>query len=263
MTLAPSMLRRRILKMAFAGSSVHIPCAFSMVEITSVLYSKYLAPKALASDSDCNHFVLSKGHGVMAVYAALAELGILAESELENYFSDGSRLKGLADSHVPGIEATTGSLGHGLPVAVGIAKGLQLSGSSRSVFCVVGDGEMNEGTMWEALLFAQHHRLDRLVVIVDANGYQAMGTTDEVLALGKLHEKFTAFGFDALDVDGHDVEALSCGIDQLLSAVNGRPKAIVAKTIKGKGVSFMEGRNDWHYTRLSADTLARALTEVG
>jgi len=256
-------LRASVLRMAFAGSTVHIGCALSIIEIVAVLYRSHLnlgdrTPRAAGRD----YLVLSKGHGVMAQYACLHELGWLTDADLDRYFSNGTRMKGLSDAHVPGLEVTSGSLGHGLPVATGLALGAQRLKSGQRVFCVVGDGEMNEGAMWEALLFAGQFRLDNLVVIVDENRFQAMGTTQEVISLGSLHAKFAAFDYDVLSVDGHDEKALDAALDDLMARRNGRPKAIVAATVKGRGVSFMENNNVWHYTRLTKETFDAALAEV-
>jgi transketolase len=207
--------------------------------------------------------VLSKGHGVMAQYACLHELGWLSDQDLNNYFQNGSRLKGLADAHIPGVEVTAGSLGHGLSVAAGIALAAKLKGTDQKCYVVVGDGELNEGPIWEAALFAAHFKLDNLLVIIDKNGFQAMGTTDEVMALGSIEKKFEAFGFETATVDGHDEPAIDAAYEQMKCAPNGKPKAIVATTVKGKGVSFMESDNAWHYTRLNAQTHAAATAELG
>lgn len=256
-------LRASVLRMAFAGSTVHIGCALSIIEIVAVLYRSHLnlgdrTPRAAGRD----YLVLSKGHGVMAQYACLHELGWLTDADLDRYFSNGTRMKGLSDAHVPGLEVTSGSLGHGLSVAAGLALGAQRLKSGQRVFCVVGDGEMNEGAIWEALLFAGQFRLDNLVVIVDENRFQAMGTTKEVISLGSLLAKFAAFDYDVLGVDGHDEKALDAALNDLMARRNGRPKAIVAETVKGRGVSFMENNNVWHYTRLTKETFDAALAEV-
>ncbi|MBC7916903.1 MAG: transketolase [Rhodoferax sp.] len=256
-------VRRAILDMAFAGATVHVGCAFSIVELLAVLYRSHLRldrndPNASGRD----YMVLSKGHGVMAQYACLKELGWLGADELAHYFKDGTRLKGLADAHIPGVEATAGSLGHGLSVGTGLALAAKLNKSDQRCFALVGDGEINEGAIWEAALFAAHFKLDNLIVIVDKNGFQAMGSTDEVMALGNIEAKFAAFGFDAVSIDGHDEAAIDAAYSQATGNRNGRPKAIVASTVKGKGVSFMEHDNRWHYTRLTADTHAAAIAEL-
>lgn len=257
-------IRKAILDMAYSGATVHIGCAFSIVELLVVLYRKHLqldaANPAMATR---DYMVLSKGHGVMAQYACLHELGWLTDDDIKRYFKDGTRLKGLADAHVPGVEATTGSLGHGLSVAAGLALAAKLNKTEQTCYALVGDGELNEGAIWEAALFASHFKLDNLVVIVDKNGFQAMGTTDDVIALGNIEEKFRAFGFDAVAIDGHDEAAIDAAYSNMKAARNGRPKAIVATSVKGKGVSFMEHNNIWHYTRLTPETYAAAITELG
>lgn len=259
----PARLRATILKMAFAGSTVHIACAFSLVEILSVLYRSFLRfpdsdPESIGRD----FLVLSKGHGVMAQYACLHEMGWLDDASIEQYCRDGTELKGLSDSRVKGLEVTSGSLGHGLPIAVGIAKAAKLKKTNQRVFVILGDGELNEGTNWEAMLFASHHRLDNLLVVIDCNGLQAMGRTHEILGLGDLSKKFESFGFAAIEVNGHDENEIEEAIESCLSGANAKPTAIVANTVKGKGVSFMEDDNRWHYTRLSQETYDRALGEL-
>lgn len=260
----PTRLRRTVLEMAHAGSTVHIGCAFSIVELLAVLYRHHLRypgndPRAAQRD----YLVLSKGHGVMAQYACMRELGWLDdERHIYGYFSDGSELKGLSDSRVAGLEVTSGSLGHGFSVGVGIAMGLQRHGTDQKVYALVGDGEINEGPIWEGMLVAAHHKLDNLMLIVDANGFQAMGRTDDVLKLGDLQAKFTSFDFAVREVDGHDEQAINAAVRGLWQEQPGRPKALVARTIKGKGVTFMEHQNQWHYTRLDAQTYADAMTAL-
>lgn len=258
----PRALRRHVLRMAYRGQSVHVACAFSIIEICAVLYSRFLrydTRNAVSPDRD--YLILSKGHGVMAMYACFYEIGWLKDSDLDNYFHDGTHLRGLCEADVPGCEVTSGSLGHGLSIACGIAFGLKRKGSARRVYCIVGDGEMNEGPMWEALLFAAHQKLDNLVVIVDANQFQAMGRTEDVLGLEPLPAKFEAFGCRTLECNGHDLAALEEALN-MLTASTGRPGAIVARTLKGQGVSFMAGDNRWHYTRLSEDDYTRAVAEL-
>ena len=262
--LAPARLRRTVLEMAYAGSTVHIGCAFSIIELVSVLYRNHLRypgndPRAEGRD----YLVLSKGHGVMAQYACMRELGWLNDSHIKGYFADGSELKGLSDSRIAGLEVTSGSLGHGFSVGVGIAMGLRRKGTDQKVYAIVGDGELNEGPIWEGALVAAHHRMDNLMLIVDKNGFQAMGTTDDVLALGDLSGKFNSFGFETLDVDGHDESAVDAAIRELWGTGSGKPKALIAHTVKGKGVPFMESDNRWHYTRLNAQTYAEAIAAIG
>jgi transketolase len=256
-------LRKTVLDMAYAGSAVHIGCAFSIVELLAVLYSNHLrypGNDPLAEGRD--YFVLSKGHGVMAQYACMRELGWLKDEAFSGYFADGSDLKGLSDSRIPGLEVTTGSLGHGFSVGVGMAMGAKLRGTDQKTYALVGDGEINEGPIWEGALFAAHHELKNFMVIVDENGFQAMGKTQDVLNLRSIRAKFESFGFETISVDGHNEEAIDQAIKQLWASSSTAPKALVAKTIKGKGVPFMEHNNIWHYTRLDTQTHAQAVAAV-
>lgn len=259
---APADLRRTILRMAYHGSTVHIACSFSLVEILAVLYRNHLKLGAEPDHPDRDYLILSKGHGVMAQYACLHEMGWLSEDQIRAYYSDGTELKGLSDASVPGLEVNSGSLGHGLAVGAGLAYGALRRGTSQKVYAIVGDGECNEGSIWETLLFAAQFRLNNLLVIVDANGYQAMGLTSEIMDLGDLEAKFAAFGFEARTIDGHNEALLDQTITELIGSSFPGPRAIIAKTVKGKGVSFMEGTNLWHYSRLSEKTYQDALAEV-
>lgn len=261
-TFDPRRLRSTVLKMAHAGSTVHIACAFSLIEILAVLYRSYLRHGIGPRDPHRDYLVLSKGHGVMAQYACMHELGWLTEVDLQSYFGNGTCLKGLSDAHVPGLEVSSGSLGHGLSVGVGLALAAQRRQSDQKIYSIVGDGEINEGSIWEALLFARHFRLSNLLVIVDANQFQAMGSTNEVMTLGRIEEKLESFGLETRSVDGHDLQSLDCAIGELMHSPGDRPRGLVAHTIKGKGVSFMENDNRWHYTRLTKDTYAQALAEL-
>ena len=257
------VLRKTVLDMAYAGSTVHIGCAFSIIELLAVLYRSHLrfpGNDPLADGRD--YFVLSKGHGVMAQYACMRELGWLKDEAFSGYFADGSDLKGLSDSRVPGLEVTSGSLGHGFSVGVGMAMGAKLRGTDQKTYALVGDGEINEGPIWEGALFACHHELKNFMVIVDENGFQAMGCTQDVINLGSIQAKFESFGFEAVTIDGHDEAAIDLAICQLWASSSTAPKALIAKTVKGKGVPFMENNNMWHYTRLDADTYAQALAAV-
>lgn len=262
-TFNAKALRKTVLDMAYAGNTVHIGCAFSIIELLAVLYRSHLRypgndPKSLARD----YLVLSKGHGVMAQYACMRELGWLKEEAFTGYFSDGSDLKGLSDSRVPGLEVTSGSLGHGFSVGVGMAMGSKLRNTDQKTYALVGDGEINEGPIWEGALFAAHHQLNNFMVIVDENGFQAMGRTQDVLHLGSIQAKFESFGFEAAAIDGHDEVAIDRAIATLWASESTAPKALIAKTVKGKGVDFMENNNIWHYTRLDAQSYAQALYAV-
>lgn len=256
-------LRKIVLDMAYKGSTAHIGCAFSIIEILSVLYKYHLRypnnnPLALNRD----YLVLSKGHGVMAQYACMYFKGWLEESALSNYFLNGTELKGLSDSRVTGLEVTSGSLGHGFSVGVGLALGASRRGTDQKIYTIVGDGELNEGPIWEGALFASQHQLNNFLVIVDENGFQAMGKTADIANLGSIKSKFESFGFTVAEVDGHDEAGLNEIICKLWLDNKNSPKALITKTIKGKGVSFMENNNDWHYKRLTPEMYALALEEI-
>lgn len=263
MKFNPVNLRKTILEMAYKGQTVHIGCAFSLVEVCAVLYRSILnlgdkTPRA----KDRDYLVMSKGHGVMAQYACMRELGWLSDHDIHNYFGEGSELKGLSEFNIPGLEVSSGSLGHGLSVGVGLALGSLKKGENRRVFCIVGDGEMNEGSIWEGIIFASHFKLQNFFLIVDENSFQAMGSTKEVMDMGDIRKKLEAFGFTALDARGHDEKDLLETFNKLLSLNDGKPKAIVAKTVKGHGISFMAANNVWHYTRLTDETYKAAINEL-
>jgi len=261
-TFDPKKLRRTVLEMAYAGSTVHIGCAFSLIEILSVLYRSWLRLGTGPDDPTRDYLVLSKGHGVMAQYACLREVGWLREEDFTRYFGDGTRLKGLSDAHVPGLEVSSGSLGHGLSVGVGLAFAAKRKKTGQRVFAIVGDGESNEGAVWEALLFARHFELSNLLVIIDENGHQAMGRTREVMDMGSFAQKLTAFGYETREVNGHDEAQLDRAFAELVALPGSRPRAVVAHTVKGYGVSFMADDDRWHYTRLNKDTFAAAMAEL-
>lgn len=263
MQFNPTTLRKTIIEMAHKGQSVHIGCAFSLVELCAVLYRSILnlgdkTPRA----ADRDYLVMSKGHGVMAQYACMKELGWLSDHDIQNYFGEGTELKGLSECNIPGLEVSSGSLGHGLSVAVGMALAILKKNEKRKVFCIVGDGEMNEGAIWEGIIFASHFKLDNFFLIVDENKFQAMGTTEEVMDMGDIRAKLESFGFNALDADGHDEKDLLNKFNQLLATKDNKPKAIVARTVKGHGISFMAGNNAWHYTRLDNETYEAAMKEL-
>jgi len=259
-----SHLRREILNMAYAGQSVHVPSAFSVVEIVRVLHESVIQyPNNDPDDPERDYLVLSKGHGAMALYPILAARGWIQGDALENYFADGSLLPGLTEACIPGCEANTGSLGQGITVAAGLALGAKLRGSNQRVFCIIGDGELNEGSVYEALAFAAHNQLSNMTVILDENRFQAMGKTNEILGSMNVDVFFESLGFSVFRLDGHDESALTQALasDHFIES-NANPTVIVAETVKGKGVSFMEEVNEWHYRRLSPEEHHRALEEL-
>ena len=263
MTFDAAVLRRTVIEMAYCGGTGHIGCALSLIEIVAVLYRSFVRyPDHDPQHPRRDYLVLSKGHGVMAQYACLQQMGWLQSGELDRYFEDGSRLHGLSESHVPGLEVSSGSLGHGLSVGVGLALAAKRRGTDQMCYAIIGDGEANEGSIWEALGFASQFQLDNLVVIIDQNGFQAMGPTPEVMDMGDLAAKLAAFGLETETLNGHDETALTETIGRLAASKNGKPKGIIAETVKGKGISFMEGENIWHYARLKPEQYDQACAEL-
>jgi transketolase len=257
-SLPPRQLRRLILDQARRAHVGHIGSAFSIVEILAAIYGGVLRGAA-PRESDRDRFILSKGHGALALYAALHLKGWLTRAELESYCSDGSRLGVHPEHQVAGVDFSTGSLGQGLSVATGAALGARLAGSARRVFVLLSDAECNAGAVWEAAMFAAHHRLANLTAIVDVNGQQAFGYTRDVLDTSPLGRKWEAFGWEADDVDGHDVAALSAAFRR---AETGRPRVVLAQTTFGKGVSFMERQLAWHYLPVNDAQYAAAVDEI-
>jgi transketolase len=256
-------IRAHALRMVHRANASHIGTCLSMADILAVLYSSVLrVDPARPEAPERDRLIVSKGHGAAALYAVLAERGYFPREWLETYSQDGSLLGGhVTKRGLPGVELSTGSLGHGLPVGCGIALAGKRDGQPYRVFVLLSDGEMDEGSNWEAVLFAPHHGLDNLVAIVDCNGLQGFGATREVLDLEPLAEKLRAFRWAVREVDGHDFGEL----ERALSSVppeSGRPTALLARTVKGKGVSFMENQLAWHYRAPDSALLERALKEI-
>lgn len=255
-------LRAHSIRMTHLARASHVGSCLSMADIMAVLYGGVLRVDPARPDwPERDRLVVSKGHAAAVVYAALAEMGFLPVAELDTYSADGGRLSGHVTRTVPGVELSTGSLGHGLPVAAGMALAAQRDGAAWRSFCIVSDGELDEGSCWEAIQFAQHFRLENLVLVVDYNKIQSFGRVAEVSDLHPLAEKFRAFNWGVREIDGHDHEAL-LGALSGPPPLPGRPTAIVAHTVKGKGVSFMEDQLAWHYRSADAAQLAQALAEV-
>jgi transketolase len=241
----------------------HIGSALSISDIVAVLYAGALKvfpdrPKEPSRD----RFLLSKGHACVAIYAALAETGFFPRTSLESYGADGSQLMAHISHHVPGVEFSTGALGHGLPFGVGKALAAKRSGKDWRTVVLLSDGEMGEGSNWEAIMFAAHHRLDRLTAIIDYNKLQSLGTVANTLGLEPLADKLNAFGWAVREVDGHDHAALSENLSTKLWEA-GKPQMLIAHTTKGKGVPFMENKVEWHYRSPNDDQLAEALIAIG
>jgi transketolase len=254
-------IRADVLRMAHTGRTPHVASSLSCVDLLAGLYFSALnVDPALPLDPDRDRFILSKGHACMAQYATLAERGFFPREVLREYAVDGGRLAEHPAPHcVPGIEAATGSLGHGLSIGAGLALSGKLSGRGYRVFVLLSDGECNEGSVWEAAIFAHRYALDNLVAIVDYNKWSAMDRTEPVME--PFAEKWKAFGWGTSEIDGHDLPAIVTALDAVpLEA--GRPTAVVAHTVKGKGVSFMENDLEWHYRPPNQDDLRRALVEI-
>lgn len=256
-------IRRHVLRMTHRGKASHVGSSLSMADLLAVLYGGALrVDPARPEWPDRDRFILSKGHACAGVYAVLAECGFFAPALLDSFYQDGSPLVGhITHGGVPGVEVSTGSLGHGLSLACGMALAAKRDRRPSRVFALLSDGECDEGSIWEAALFAPHHGLDNLVAIIDYNKIQSLGTVKEVLNLDPLAAKWEAFEWGTVEIDGHDIPQ----IDRALAAVPlhpGRPTCIVAHTVKGKGVRMMEDRLLWHYRSPDAQELAQALAEL-
>lgn len=249
-------LKRQIVLATMAIGEGHIASAFSIIDILWVLYDRVLRvdPKN-PKRNDRDRFILSKGHGALALYAVLAEKGFFPPSELERFATYDSPLGGHPDCNkVPGVEASTGSLGHGLPMGVGMALALRIRKVDRRIIVLVGDGECNEGSIWESALLAAHHRLSNLTCIVDYNH-----STDRALLLGDIATKFKAFGWSAVNINGHDHDAI---YDALIKPGSNKPQVIVAETVKGFGCKAMENNPAWHHRAPTQDELTGILEEL-
>ncbi len=236
----------------------------SCADIMVAAYAEILSiDPAQPDDPDRDRFILSKGHATAVLFATLAEFGFFPSSLLASFGQDGGDLaEQMGPRCAPGVEAATGSLGHGLSLGIGMALAGRLQGRSYRVVVLMGDGECNEGSVWEAAMFAAKNQLANVTAIIDCNGWQGIGRTDEILALDPLMEKWQAFGWNACEIDGHDFPSLIRAM-QAAPAADGRPTAIIARTIKGRGVSFMEDDNNWHYRIPNDDELQAALAELG
>lgn len=258
-------IRTDIIEMLHEAGSGHPGGSLSCTDIMTALYFGGVLDHDPENPSkeDRDRFIMAKGHAAPALYATLAEAGYLPVEELKTLRKIGSRLQGHPDSNLcPGVEVSTGSLGQGLSIAAGLAAGLRLKGLSSRVFALMGDGECEEGQVWEAATFAAHQKLGNLIGIVDLNGLQIDGKVDDVCASGTLAGKFEAFGWEVHEVDGHDVDALVALLADLKASDDSRPKAVIAHTVKGKGVSFMEDQAGWHGKAPNDEETQRALAEI-
>ncbi len=249
-------LKREIIEATALTGEGHIPSAFSILDILWILYDKVLnIDLRNLNKDDRDHFILSKGHGSLALYAVLSEKGFFGKNELLKFAQFDSILGGHPDSNkVPGVEASTGSLGHGLPMAVGMALGMKIRKINRRVYTLIGDGECNEGSIWESALLASHQHLNNLTCIVDYNH-----STDRALLLGNLSDKFSSFGWHTVNIDGHDHKNLQSSLKTMDKQ---KPVAIIAETIKGKGIRIMENNPAWHHKGPTKDEVVMMLEEL-
>ena len=255
-----SFVRKNVIQMTHDGNSSHIGSCLSIVDILSVLYFNFLKtfPKD-PNNKDRDWFILSKGHAGAAIYATLSGMGYFKTSFLKQHYQNGSIMSGhVSHKSIPGVEFSTGSLGHGLPVACGVAHGFKIDKKDNKVVCLLSDGECDEGSNWESILYAGHFCLDNLTVIVDYNKIQSLDSTENTMALEPFADKWKSFKWDVIECDGHNH-------DEILSALNSEtklPKVIIAHTTKGKGVSFMENQVLWHYRSPQGDEFESAIDEV-
>lgn len=254
-------LRRWIIEQSLESKVGHIGSALCIVDIMTVLWSRILRQPA-TDHPDRDRFILAKGHAALAVYGALRWLGRIDDAAFHSYCKEGSPYAAHPEYGIPGVEVATGSLGQGLSVGCGLALALRRRASPARVYVLVSDAECNEGQVWEAVMFAAHHRLDNLIVVVDLNGMQAMGATSKVLDLTPMAARWRAFGWHALEVDGHDEAALYQALTAGIAPRSG-PAVVVARTVLGKGVGYMENRLEWHYKNLTPPLAAQALEQIG
>lgn len=256
-------IRQHIVEMTHRGNSSHIGSALSIADIVAVLYGKILKYDSL--NPTCPHrdrFILSKGHAGTAIYAALAESGFFDKEIIKTYYQDGSILSGhISHKSVAGVEFSTGSLGHGLAVGAGMAYHAKLKSRHHRIFVLLSDGDCEEGSTWESILFAAHHKLSNLIAIVDHNKIQALGNVAEVLDLYPFAEKWAAFNWNVKEIDGHSFDELLQQLSENFINSN-KPTCIIAHTIKGKGISFMENQLLWHYRSPQGDDYIKAMQEL-
>ena len=251
-------IRKSIIEQSYRARMGHIGSALCIADILAVLFGETLR---LESSGDRDRLILSKGHAALALYAALTATGGMSSEELASFCTDGTALGAHPEHVVSGIDFSTGSLGHGVSVGAGAALAARLDGSHRRSFVLISDAELNEGSVWEAVMFASHQQLGRLVVILDLNGQQALGYTRDVLDLDPVAEHWAQFGWSVDEVDGHDVDALARVLASETDAT-ASPRLVIAKTTFGKGVSFMESRIEWHYLPMSDEHFAQAMEEL-
>ncbi len=256
------LIRCQSLKMVEGAKAAHIGSALSIADIVAVLYSEILRYKSDRPDWDGrDRFILSKGHACVAIYSALAEVGFFERNLLDQYGKNASEFMNHISHKVKGVEFSTGSLGHGLSFGVGKAVALKRKSVSAKVYVLLSDGELNEGSNWEATMFAAHHQLDNLVAIIDYNNLQSLTTVEQTLKLEPIGKKFEAFGWDVKQVNGHNLEELTNAFSSI-PWYKDKPSVLICETIKGHGVSFMHNKVEWHYRPPNKEQLKAALEEL-
>ncbi|MEO8019671.1 MAG: transketolase [Pseudomonadota bacterium] len=255
-------IRKHALRMTSLGGSSHIGAVFSMADLVAVLYADILKVDPQRPQwPERDRFILSKGHAGAGIYAALAELGFFPVERLATHYQDGSVFSGhVSHKGIPGVEFSTGSLGHGLPVGAGMAYAANLDGASHRVYVLLSDGECDEGSNWEAILFAAHFKLRNLFVVIDYNKIQSLGAVADTIALEPFVDKWASFGWEVREVDGHDHSVLKSVLGS--PSQSGKPVCVIAHTTKGKGVSFMENTVLWHYRTARGEEYDQALQEL-
>jgi transketolase len=253
-------IRQLVIEQSKRANIGHIGSSLSIADIMAAVFTGPLSDRD-SRDPDRDRFVLSKGHAALALYAALHACGRLSREQIDTFCTDGTQVAGHPEHILADIDFSTGSLGHGLSLSTGAALAARLQGSQRRVFTVLSDAECNEGSVWEAAMFAAHHHLENLVAIIDVNGQQALGYTRDVLDLEPLGERWRSFGWDVDEVDGHDLSELRATLDRP-SAIRDKPHVVLARTVFGRGISFMERRIEWHYLPMSDDEYGRAMAEL-
>ena len=256
-------IRKHAVTMTSLGGSSHIGSILSIADILAVLYGSVLQVKAEEPRwIDRDRFILSKGHAGAGVYAALAESGFISVDKLKTHYQDGSDLSGhVSHKGIPGVEFSTGSLGHGLPVGTGMALAAKINKNKHRVVVLMSDGECDEGSNWEAILFAAHHKLNNLVAIIDRNKLQSIHSTEDTLSLEPFPDKWKSFGWEVVEVDGHNQEEIFNACSNIDIPQN-KPLCVIANTTKGKGVSFMENNVLWHYRSPQGDEYKAAMLEL-
>lgn len=254
------MTRKTILEIIHQSNSAHIGAAFSCVEILQAIYNSIDIDKIKTWSQDRDRVIMSKGHAAAALYTTLFQFGILSEEELKTYNLNGSLLSGHVSHFVRGVEHSTGALGHGLPVALGMALGLRSKRISARVFVILGDGELHEGANWEAIMMAGHLKMNNLCILIDNNSLSQVGRTDSCCSLAPIKEKFQSFNCKTYKVSGHDHDQIS---QVIANYHDNAPLAIICETVKGRGVSFMENNNLWHYRTPQGADFDKAMSELG